>query len=160
MKRKYKSYLTFLVEMDDISSYLSKTAFVQSFGHPIKVDDIGSTLAHKARMPSSWIAKKLIKDNNFFMACPSRKVVNMLIALSHIRGEGFTLLVNHWDQTRSTIPHNLKFKVSINLLNLSLIYWYLEAIVNIGFGFRTTFHVSRSCMQWNKLSSFDLSIIL
>ena len=119
--KRSQAFLTFSSKMTEISNYLGRVAFVRSFGRPVKVDDVGSTLAHKARIPGSWMTRKLARDNEFFVSCPSCKVVQDLMELGHIHGEGFTLLVNHWDQTRQVSQHKLRFKASISLLNLPFV---------------------------------------
>lgn len=46
-------------------------------------------------MSGSWITRKSFRDNEFFVSCPSNKVVQALMALGHVKGEGFILVVNH-----------------------------------------------------------------
>ena len=151
-----KAFLAFSQEMTDISTHLRWVAFVQAFG---QVDDIGSTLAHKAHTLGSWTTRKLVRDNESFVSCLSYEVVQGLMALGHIRGEGFTLLVYHWDQTRLASHHNLCFKASISLLNLPLICWNPEAVARFVAGFEMPFRASQASTSWEDLSSFDFSIL-
>ena len=81
--------------MAEISEYLGSVALVESFGKPITVVDVASTVAHQAMVVGSWTTRRLEKENQFFVSCPSYEVVQSLVALGHIRREGFSLNVNH-----------------------------------------------------------------
>lgn len=75
---------TFSLEMCDIITYLSRVAFVQLFGHLVKVDDFRSTLANKTWVPSSQTTRWIAKEHEFFVSCPSFEVVQGLIEMGHI----------------------------------------------------------------------------
>ena len=105
-------------------------AFIEFFGRPIKVDDISVTLARKAKRHGSRTTKQLA-SNEFFVAFLDKATVEALMAAGHIRGDGFTLIVNHWNQFRGGERHNLKLKVYATLHNLPLFCWTAEAVVTI-----------------------------
>lgn len=156
---RLKAFVPFTSAMADISFYLDRAAFVQTFGRSIKVEDVATTLAHKAKVPGSWRnIKNLPKEQEFFMACPSYEVVQHLSALRHIRGDGFLLLVNHWGQSKGSAPHSRKYKVCISLINLPLVCGSPKAIAKIVAGFGVPLHASKSSTRWEDLTSFDLSI--
>ena len=91
---KTKTFLLVSKEMVEISSYLDRVAFVESFDRPIKVDDVSTILAWKAKCHGSWTTRQLA-PNEFFMAFPDKPTIQALVAQDHIRGDGFTLIVNH-----------------------------------------------------------------
>ena len=144
LEQHLKVFLPFSLEMAESSSYLHRAAFVRSFGRSIKLDDVGSSLAHKARVPDSWTTRRLTRENEFFVSCPLFEVVQAPRALGHIRGDGFSLVVNYWDQSRDCPPHKLKFKVKISLFDLPLICWNLETVACIVAAFGIPFHASHS----------------
>lgn len=146
----HKAFFPLSVEMMDImdiSEYLERVAYVEAFKRQVKVDDVAATLAHKARAIRSWTTKRLPHDNTFFVSYPSNDIIQRLIVLGHLRGDGFTLLVNHWDKIRSCNPNKLKFKVSADLIKLSLICWSTDAIESIIAGYGVRFRASRSSLN-------------
>lgn len=95
---------------------------IKAFGRSIKVDNVAVTLSCKARVVGSWSTKKLPHENTFFVACLPNEVVQILVSLDHIRGEGFALVVNYFrDQSIDATLNKLRFKVCASLLNLPLI---------------------------------------
>ena len=55
-----------------ISSFLNKIAFEKFYGHPIKMDDMVVTLAHKAKMVGPWTTKKLRMVSSLYAFHPMR----------------------------------------------------------------------------------------
>ena len=82
-------------KMIEIFSYLGSVAFVEFLGRQVKVDDVATTLAHATKVVGSWTIKHLADTNHFFISCPSREAIQSLMAMGHIRGEGFTLIINY-----------------------------------------------------------------
>lgn len=115
---------------------------MKSYGSLVKVDDGGSTLAHKARVVSSWTIGNLLVRMNFLSCHPINEVVERLVAMGHVRRDGFSLVINHWDQTRNHPHYNLKFQVSISLFNPSLVCWNPDAVAIVVAGFKCFFELA------------------
>ena len=116
-----KAFVHLSANMVEASHNLEQAAFVEVIGRLIKEDDVQSTLAHKAQVPSSRTTRKLATDHHFFVSRPSTDIVHQLTTAGQIKGEGFHLQVSHWDQFRGGLPHKLKLKVSASLFNLPLV---------------------------------------
>ena len=93
---------------------LHRLAFVQAYGQNIKVDDIAIILPHKAKVVGYRQPRKFLSRTTS-MACPSFDVIEFLMSMGHIRGEQFSLFVNHWE---GGIPNKLKVKVNASLVDL------------------------------------------
>lgn len=148
-----------MIPTTDASSYINRAAYVKAYGRSIKVDDVSLTLSRKARVVGSWSDKKLPSENAFFVAYPSCEVVHYFISLGHIRGDGFTLVVNHWDQTIEGTQNKLRFKVCASLFNLLLIYWNVNAIASIIANFRVPLRANHSSINMEDLTSLDLHFL-
>ena len=86
-------------------------------------------------------------------------MVHHLISLGHIRGDGFSLVVNYWDQNKGSNPHKLCFKVYTSLIDLPLVCWSREAVSEIIFNFGVLLCISRSSLNWEDFSSFDFAFL-
>ena len=150
-----KVFVLVSCEMAEISKYLEWAAFIESFGRPIKVDDISTTLAHKIRREALWTTGQL-SPNQFLVAFPDKSSIQSLMSQGHIRGDGFTLTVNHRNQYRGGARHNLKLKIFETLHNLPLSCWTTEAVATIIFGFGVLHRASCSSLLWEDLSGFDV----
>ena len=141
--------------MAKISNYLSKAAHVESFGRQIKSDDVSYTLAHKAHRVGSWTTHQL-SPREFFVSCPDNQTIQNLTAEGHIRGDGFSLITNYWNQFRGGILHDLKFKVYATLKNLPLFCWTVDIVATIISSFGSPCRASHSSLRWEDLSGFDI----
>lgn len=141
--------------MDEISTYLNRVAHIETFGRSIKVDDAATTLAHKARRMGSWMTCQL-SPNKFFVSCFDFQTVQSLMAEGHIQGDGFSLLVNRWNQQRGATHHRLRYKVYATLKDLPLICWSAKAVATIIYGFGIPHRASHSSLRWNDLIGFDV----
>ena len=150
-----KAFLPFTREMAGISSYLDKAVFVESFGRSIKVEDVSTTLAHKAKKTGSWSARKL-PATKFFVSCPNCQTVQSLMANGHIRGDGFTAIVNHWNQVFGGVHHNLRFKVYATIQNLPLVCWTAEVVATVLSSFGVPHSASKQSLRWEDLRGFDV----
>ena len=90
------------------------------------------------------------------MAFLDKKSIQALMTLGHIRGDGFTLMVSHWDQFKGGAHHDLQLKIYATVYNLPLFRWNAEAIATIISGFGIPHRASRSSLQWEDLRSFDI----
>lgn len=73
-----KAFLTLTVDMVDTVNYLTLVDFIEAYGRPIKEDNVSVTLAQKARVVGAWLAKKLQRDDTFFVARPLLKLFIIL----------------------------------------------------------------------------------
>ncbi|KAG1342246.1 hypothetical protein COCNU_05G004750 [Cocos nucifera] len=143
--------------MEETEIYLQRVAFAEVFGRQVKEDDVQAILTRKANVEGSWITRKLAEPNSSFVACPStRDVVHQLMTGSRIRGNDFSLQVNHWDTFKGGASNQLNFKVSASLLNLPLACWNSHAVAMIVLSFGLPHRASKSCLKWENLASFDL----
>lgn len=76
-----------------------------------------------------------------------------------IKGNGFSLQVNHWDAFKGGILHQEKLKVSASLTNLPLVCWNSHAVEAIVSSFGLPHRLSRSSLKWKDLTSFDLELL-
>lgn len=151
-----KSFVTLSTDMEETELYLERAAHVEAFGREIKEDDVQEAIARKTNTTGTWITRKLMDHNTFFVVGPSREIVHQLMTGGRIRGNGFSLQINHWDQHRGGIPHRLKFKVSASLLNLPLTCWNSRAVATIISSFGFPHRASKACLRWDDLTTFDL----
>ncbi|EHA8587490.1 hypothetical protein COCNU_scaffold002416G000030 [Cocos nucifera] len=150
-----KVFLLASKEMAEISSYLDQAAIIESFGRPVKVDDVSSILAKKVKRCGPCTTKQLT-PTKFFVAFLDKASIQALMAQGRIRGDGFTLLMNHWNQYKGGEHHNFKLKIYTTLFNLPLFCWNAEAVAIIISGFGVPQCASRSSLQWEDLRGFDI----
>lgn len=95
----------------------------------------------------------------FFVSCSLFEVVNRLLSLGLIKGEGCWLRIDHRDQTHGGTPHGLKFKVAAGLLDLLLVCRNLEFMATILPSFDVPLRASKASMSWEDLTSFDVTFL-
>lgn len=141
--------------MAEVSEYLDRVAHVEAFGRCIKVDDVATAVAKSAKKIGSWTTRQL-SQREFLVSCPDQETLQALMASGHIRGDGFSLLVNRWNKFKGGIPHQLKYKVYATLKDLPLFCWTVDAVATIISGFGTPCRASRTSLRWDDLSGFDM----
>ena len=92
----------------------------------------------------------------FLLSYPNKETVLVLMAEGHIRGDGFTVVVNHWNQFSGGVRHKLKYEVYAILKDLPLFCWMEEAITGIISGFAVPHRASRSSLRWEDITGFDI----
>ena len=86
-------------------------------------------------------------------------MVQSLVALGRIRGDGFSLVVNHWDETKFCVHTNPRFKVNASLFNLPFICWNVNVVASIIARFGVPLRASHSTIQRDDLTSSDLQFL-
>ncbi|KAG1330807.1 hypothetical protein COCNU_02G007750 [Cocos nucifera] len=125
-----KAFVTLNTEIEETVLQLDRAAFVEAYDRQIKEDNVHEAMARKANIPGNWTTRRLEDPNSFFVACPSHKVVHRLMTGGRIKGNGFSLQVNHWDPFRAAIVSS----------------------------FGLPHRASKACLKWDDLTSFDLDL--
>ncbi|KAG1330349.1 hypothetical protein COCNU_02G003170 [Cocos nucifera] len=141
--------------MVGISAYLDRAAKVKTFGRQVKADDVAGILEQGAWKSGSWFTRQ-VAPRRFFVSCPDKKIVVALMAKRYIRGDGFTVIINHWNQFSGGVRHKLRYKVYATLKDLPLFCWTAEAVAGIISGFAVPHRASRTSLRWDDLTGFDI----
>ncbi|KAG1354682.1 hypothetical protein COCNU_07G007940 [Cocos nucifera] len=123
-----KVFLPVSEKMASISAYLDRAAMVETYGRPVKTDDVAGILEPKARKAGSWFTRE-VAHRKFFVACLDKQMVLALMAEGHIKGDGFTAMVN---QFSGRVRHKSRYKV---YATLPLFRRTAEAVAGIISGF-------------------------
>lgn len=70
----------------------------------------------------------------------------------HIRGDGFSLLVNCWNKFRGGVLHKLKYKIYATLKDLPLFCWMADVVATI----ISSFGIPYKFLHWEDMSGFDV----
>lgn len=98
---------------------------------------------------------KFLQDN-FLPLARIVKTIQELMVEGHINGNGFSLVENHWNPFRNANHHRLEFKIYATLIDLPLQCWMVDAVVGIISSFGVPHQDSRSSLNGEDLTSFDV----
>ncbi|KAG1334217.1 hypothetical protein COCNU_03G003360 [Cocos nucifera] len=150
-----KVFLPVSAKMAGISAYLDRAAKVEIFGRQVKADDVGGILEQRGWKLGSWSTRQ-VAPRKFFVSCLDKETIMALMAEGHIRGDDFTVIVNHWNHFRGGVRHKLRYKVYATLKDLPLFCWTTEVVAGIISDFAVPHRASRTSLWWDDLKGFDI----